>query len=232
MITRKTRQFVLWTAVLSTVLLSTEARCAIPSSWIDPGRIMVVYNTTRMDSVAPAEPDTFSRDIAQWYMKRYGMPTTHLFGYDMGTKVRWNNPGAFDFLQAVADYIKRHDIQIVLLAPGTPMIVRDLNERRLGALAQQSRRTARVGRVGFREQRQNLRRFTAQTRGHYHRREYPAPAERTATRLVQRVSATDLRCHRGRSDGEQRRFGTRRLRDRQHLGRPALRPVRGQFRQE
>ena len=129
MITRKTRQFVLWTAVLSTFLLSTEARCAIPSSWIDPGRIMVAYNTTRMDSVAPAEPDAFSRDIAQWYMKRYGMPTTHLFGYDMGTKVRWNNPGAFDFLQAVADYIRRHDIQIVLLAPGTPMIVRDLNDK-------------------------------------------------------------------------------------------------------
>ncbi len=60
----------LWTGLLSFFLLGTDARCEIPSSWIDPGRIMVVYNTTRMDSVAPAEPDTFSRDIAQWYMKR------------------------------------------------------------------------------------------------------------------------------------------------------------------
>lgn len=60
-------------------------------------------------------------------MTRYGMPTTHLFGYDMGTKVRWNNPGAFDFLQAVASYIQLNNIQIVLLAPGTPLIVRDTN---------------------------------------------------------------------------------------------------------
>ncbi len=129
MITPLNRQFVLWAGVLGTLLFSTDARCAIPSSWIDAGRIMVVYNTTRMKSVDPAEPDTFSRDIALWYMKRYEMPTTHLFGYDMGTKVRWNNPGAFDFLKAVADYIQRHDIQIVLLAPGTPMIVRDVNDK-------------------------------------------------------------------------------------------------------
>ena len=129
MIAQKARRCILWTAVLGIFLLGTEARCEIRSSWIDPGRIMVVYNTARMDSVDPAEPDTFSRDIAQWYMKRYGMPATHLFGYDMGTKVRWNNPGAFDFLQAVADYIKRHDIQIVLLAPGTPMMVRDVNNK-------------------------------------------------------------------------------------------------------
>ncbi len=111
------------------LVLAANARGQIASSWIDPKRIMVIYNTSRMDSVAPEEPDTFSRDIAEWYMKRYGMPTTHLFGYDMGTKVRWNNPGAFDFLKAVADYVKRHDIQIVLMAPGTPMIVRDLNNK-------------------------------------------------------------------------------------------------------
>jgi len=88
---------------------------------------MVIYNTTRMDSIAPEEADSFSRDMGAWYMKQYGMPATHLFGYDMGKKVRWNNPGAFKFLQAVAEYIKANRIQIVLLAPGTPMIVRDLN---------------------------------------------------------------------------------------------------------
>ncbi len=99
----------------------------INSSWIDPTRIMVIYNTTRMDSVDPAELDTFSRDMGEWYMTRYGMPTTHLFGYDMGTRVRWNNPGAFDFLQAVADYIELNNIQIVLMAPGTPLIIRDTN---------------------------------------------------------------------------------------------------------
>jgi hypothetical protein len=126
---RKMRHFILWAGILGVCLSGTDARCEIPSSWIDPGRIMVIYNTTRMGSVDPAEPDTFSRDIAEWYMKRYEMPTTHLFGYDMGAKVRWNNPGAFAFLQAVADYVKRHDIQIVLLAPGTPMIVRDLNNK-------------------------------------------------------------------------------------------------------
>ncbi|NOY83189.1 MAG: hypothetical protein GXP31_19520 [Kiritimatiellaeota bacterium] len=110
-------------------MAAPDTGAAIQSSWIDPGRIMVIYNTSRMDSVDPGEPDSFSRDIAAWYMKRYGMPTTHLFGFDMGTRVRWDNPGAFDFLQAVADYIARHDIQIVLMAPGTPMIVRDLNNK-------------------------------------------------------------------------------------------------------
>lgn len=99
----------------------------IRSAWIDKARVMVIYNTARMDSVADGEKDTFSRDIGAWYMKQYGMPTKHLFGFDMGKKVRWNNPGAFKFLQAVADYIKAHRIQIVLMAPGTPIIVRDLN---------------------------------------------------------------------------------------------------------
>ncbi len=125
----KRPRFVFWTVLLSVLLPSLEARSEIPSSWIDSARIMVVYNTTRMESVDPKESETFSHDIAQWYMERYGMPTTHLFGYDMGTKVRWDNPGAFDFLQTVADYIQRHNIQIVLLAPGTPMIVKDTNNR-------------------------------------------------------------------------------------------------------
>ena len=129
MTTQKARRFVLWTGVLPTFLLGADAQCEIPSSWIEAGRIMVVYNTTRMDSIDPAEPDTFSRDTAQWYMKRHGLSTMHLLGYDMGTKVRWNNPGALDFLQTVADYVKRHDIQVILLAPGTPMMVRDLNNR-------------------------------------------------------------------------------------------------------
>ncbi len=122
-------RFVFWTVLVGVLLPSLVSRSEIPSTWIDSGRIMVVYNTTRMESVAPEEPDTFSHDIAQWYMERYGMPTTHLFGYDMGPKVRWDNPGAFDFVQAVANYIQRHDIQIVLLAPGTPMIVKDANNR-------------------------------------------------------------------------------------------------------
>ncbi len=99
----------------------------IRSAWIAGDRVMVIYNTTRMDSVAAEEKDSFSKDIGAWYLRKYGMPVTHLFGYDLGRKVRWNNPGAFDFLKAVADYVKAHDIQIVLLAPGTPMIVRDVN---------------------------------------------------------------------------------------------------------
>ncbi len=106
---------------------TAQTASVINSDWIDPTRIMVIYNTTRMDSVDPGELDTFSRDMGEWYMTRYGMPTTHLFGYDMGTKVRWNNPGAFDFLQAVADYIELNNIQIVLMAPGTPLIIRDTN---------------------------------------------------------------------------------------------------------
>ncbi len=107
------------------------AKTASPlrSSWIDPTRIMVIYNTVKMDSVDAAEKDTFSRDIGAWYMRTYGMPTKHLFGFDMGRKVRWNNPGAFDFLEAVAAYVKEHDIQIVLMAPGTPMIVHDANKK-------------------------------------------------------------------------------------------------------
>lgn len=101
----------------------------IHSSWIEPSRIMVIHNTVKMDSVDPTEADTFSRDIATWYMKAYGMPDTHLFPYDMGKKVRWNHPGAYDFLQAVADYIEQNQIQIVLLAPGTPLIIRDINNK-------------------------------------------------------------------------------------------------------
>jgi hypothetical protein len=107
---------------------SLDALAAMSSSWMDPGRIMVIYNTTRMDSVDPKEADTFSRDMGAWYMKRYGMPTTHLFGYDMGKRVKWDNPGAFEFLKKVADYIKLHKIQVVLLAPGTPLIIRDVND--------------------------------------------------------------------------------------------------------
>ena len=99
----------------------------IRSPWIAADRVMVIYNTTRMDSVDAAEPDSFSRDMGAWYMRQYGMPTKHLFGYDMGKRVKWDKPGAFEFLKAVADYIKAHKIQIVLLAPGTPTIVRDLN---------------------------------------------------------------------------------------------------------
>ena len=90
---------------------------------------MVIFNTSRMDSIAASEPDSFSRDMGDWYMQQYGMPTKHLFGYDMGRRVKWNKPGAYEFLRAVADYIKAHRIQIVLLAPGTPTIVRDLNDR-------------------------------------------------------------------------------------------------------
>ena len=100
---------------------------ALESDWIDPARVMVIYNTVKMDSVNPAERATFSHDMGEWYMQRHGMPTRHLFGYDMGKRVKWNNPGAFDFLQAVAGYIEDHDIQVVLLAPGTPLLVRDTN---------------------------------------------------------------------------------------------------------
>ncbi len=115
-----------------TILLSTSPKAQsqpLNSSWIDPTRIMVIYNTVKMDSVDPAEVDTFSHDIGAWYMQTYGMPSTHLFPYDMGKKVRWNNPGAYDFLKAVADYIEKNKIQIVLMAPGTPLITRDLNNK-------------------------------------------------------------------------------------------------------
>ena len=113
--------------------LATGVR-ALESSWIDPARIMVIYNTARLDSIDPAEVDSFSRDMAEWYMRRHGMPLTHLFGYDMGSRVLWKNPGAFDFLKTVADYIERHHIQVVLLAPGTPMLVRDANNQSTLAL--------------------------------------------------------------------------------------------------
>ena len=109
--------------------LHAKEEAALRSAWIDPTRIMVIYNTVKMDSVDPAEAETFSHDIGAWYMQRYGMPTKHLFGFDMGKKVRWNNPGALDFLQAVADYIDVNKIQVVLMAPGTPMIVRDANNK-------------------------------------------------------------------------------------------------------
>jgi len=112
---------------LVTLVSVATADSPIRSEWIARDRVMVIYNTTRMNSIAPKEADRFSRDMGAWYMKQYGMPTTHLFGYDMGKQVRWNNPGAFEFLQAVADYVQANEIQIVLLAPGTPMIVRDLN---------------------------------------------------------------------------------------------------------
>ncbi len=46
----------------------------IRSAWIARDRIMVIYNTTRMDSVASKEKDSFSRDIGAWYMRQYGMP--------------------------------------------------------------------------------------------------------------------------------------------------------------
>lgn len=98
---------------------------ALESDWIDPARVMVIYNKVKMDSVAPAESATFSHDMGKWYMQRHGISPRHLFGYDMGTRVKWNNPGAFDFLNAVADYIEKNDIQVVLMAPGTPLLVRD-----------------------------------------------------------------------------------------------------------
>lgn len=110
------------------LVLASEAH-ALESDWIDPARVMVIYNTARLDSVDTDEVDSFSRDTGEWYMKRHGMPLMHLFGYDMGTRVRWKNPGAFDFLKAVADYIEQHDIQVVLLAPGTPLLVRDVNNK-------------------------------------------------------------------------------------------------------
>jgi len=100
---------------------------ALESDWIDPSRVMVIYNTVKMDSVNPAESATFSRDMGEWYMRRHRMPTKHLFGYDMGARVKWNTRGAFDFLRAVADYIGDNNIQVVLLAPGTPLLVRDIN---------------------------------------------------------------------------------------------------------
>jgi hypothetical protein len=98
------------------------------SSWMSKDRIMVIYNTTHMDSIEKGEAKTFSKDMGAWYMKQYGMPTKHLFGYDMGKKVYWDKPGAFDFLKAVADYIKANKIQVVLMAPGTPLIIRDKNK--------------------------------------------------------------------------------------------------------
>ena len=110
------------------LVLASEPH-ALESDWIDPARGMVVYNKARLDSVDPAEVDSFSRDTGEWYMKRHGMPVKHLFGYDMGTRVKWENPGAFDFLKAIADYIEQHDIQVVLLAPGTPLLVRDVNNK-------------------------------------------------------------------------------------------------------
>ncbi len=119
-----------WLLILATLSVMPASFATTPlvkSERVDPARIMVIYNTVRMDSVDPAEADSFSYDMAKWYMIRYGMPTTHLFGYDMGTKVRWNNPGAFDFLVEVANYITANDIQMVLLAPGTPLVVRDTN---------------------------------------------------------------------------------------------------------
>ncbi len=115
------------TLIPALLLLLTAKAHALESDWIDPARVMVIYNTARMNSVDPAERATFSRDMGAWYMQRHGMPTRHLFGYDMGVRVKWNNPGAFDFLNAVADYIESHAIQVVLLAPGTPLLVRDIN---------------------------------------------------------------------------------------------------------
>jgi hypothetical protein len=117
-------RIILMPAMLVSIICKAHA---LESDWIDPARIMVIYNTVKMDSVDPTESATFSRDMGKWYMLRYGMPTKHLFGYDMGTRVKWNNPGAFDFLKAVADYIENNDIQVVLLAPGTPLLVRDTN---------------------------------------------------------------------------------------------------------
>ncbi|MCF6176338.1 MAG: hypothetical protein L3J71_11290 [Victivallaceae bacterium] len=114
---------------LVSLMFGFSAGAGIRSSWISPKRVMVIYNTTRMDSIDPAEPDSFSRDLGAWYMKQYGMGTTHLFGYDMGRRVKWDNPGAYKFLQAVADYIKANKIQVVLLAPGTPIIVNDINNK-------------------------------------------------------------------------------------------------------
>ena len=117
-------KIVLITAMLLSIASKTHA---LESDWIDPARVMVIYNTVKMDSIDPAESATFSRDMGEWYMQRHGMPTKHLLGFDMGTRVKWNNPGAFDFLKAVADYIENNDIQVVLLAPGTPLLVRDTN---------------------------------------------------------------------------------------------------------
>lgn len=112
--------------VIPLVFLAIAGKAyALESGWIDPARVMVIYNRVKMDSVAPAESATFSRDMGKWYMQRHKMPTQHLFGYDMGTRVMWNNPGAFDFLNAVADYIEKNEIQVVLMAPGTPLLVRD-----------------------------------------------------------------------------------------------------------
>ena len=48
--------------VLTTFSVTSGVSSASPvikSNWIDPARIMVIYNTTRMDSIDPAELDSF-----------------------------------------------------------------------------------------------------------------------------------------------------------------------------
>ena len=111
-----------WNTVFALEKVKNSRAPVLQSSWIDKSRIMVIYNTKRMISVDPAELDSFSHDIGAWYMTRYGMPTTHLFGYNLGTSAKMDYNGLFDFLKAVANYITVNKIQIVLMAPGTPVI--------------------------------------------------------------------------------------------------------------
>jgi len=62
------------TALVLALLLPSLAAAdesPIRSPWIDKGRVMVIYNTTRMDSIEAAEKDSFSRDMGGWYMKQY-----------------------------------------------------------------------------------------------------------------------------------------------------------------
>ena len=49
-------KIVLIPAMLVSIASKTQA---LESDWIDPARVMVIYNTVKMDSIDPAESATF-----------------------------------------------------------------------------------------------------------------------------------------------------------------------------
>ena len=50
------------------IAICGRAEALLNSDWMNPSRIMVIYNTVKMDSVDPAEAATFSHDMGVWYM--------------------------------------------------------------------------------------------------------------------------------------------------------------------
>lgn len=91
----------------------------------DNQKVLVIYNTNpaKISSVDAGELDTFSSDIADWYIATRGLNAAHKYGVDLGTATKFAiNPTNDSWLATLRTYIIDNAIQIVLLSAGCPHI--------------------------------------------------------------------------------------------------------------